>query len=57
MWHLKLTLIPAVLGAFGTLKKGTNEYLQQIPEKPSLTEIQKIVLTSTTHILRKALSI
>ena len=33
MWHLKPTLIPAVEGAPGTLKKGTNEYLQQIPIK------------------------
>lgn len=57
MWHLKPTLIPIVVGALGTIKKGTNEYLNKIPGKPSLTEIQKIVLTSTAHILRKALSI
>ena len=57
MWHLKPKLIPVVVGALGTVKKGTNKYLEQIPGKPSLTEIQKIVLTSTAHILRKALSI
>ena len=57
MWHLKTTLIPAVVGALGTVKKGTNEYLQQIPGMPSLIEIQKIALTSTAHILRKVLSI
>ena len=33
-------------------KKGTNKYLQQIPGEPSITEIQKIVLTSTGHILQ-----
>ena len=53
MWHLKPTLIPIVEGAIGRVKTGTNKYLQQIPGKPSLTEIQKIVLTSAAHILRK----
>ena len=57
MWQLKPTLIPVVVGALGIVQKGTNQYLQQIPGKPSLTEIQKIVLTSTTHVLRKALPI
>ena len=39
MWHLKPTLIPVVEGTLGTVKKGTNEYLQQILGKSSLTEI------------------
>ena len=56
MWHLKPTLIPVVVGALGTVK-GTNEYLQQITGKSSLTEIQTIALTSTAYILRKGLSI
>ena len=43
------------MGALCTVKKGANEYLQQIPGKPSLTEMQKVVLTSAAHILRKAL--
>ena len=55
MWHLKPTLILVTVRALGTLKKDTNEYLQQIPIKPNLTEMQKIVLTITAHILRKAL--
>ena len=46
----------AVVRALGKVKKRTNEYLQQIPGKPSLTEIQKVALTSTAHILRKELS-
>ena len=57
MWLLKPTLRLAVVGALGTVKKGTYEYLQQNPGKPSVTEIQKILLTSTAHILRKALPI
>ena len=45
------------IGALGTVKKGTNKYLQQTPGNPSLTKIQKIVPTSTAHILTKPLSI
>ena len=53
MWQLKPTLITVVVGPLGTIN-GKNEYLQQIPGKAILTEIQKIVLTSTAHIQRKA---
>ena len=35
MWHLKTTLIPVVVEALRKVKKGTKEYLQQIPGNPS----------------------
>ena len=54
---LKPNLIPAVVGALGTMKKNTKHYLKQISGFLSLTETQKIVLTSEAHLLRKALSI
>ena len=57
MWHLNVKTIPVVIGALGMIKKGTQSYLDKIPGKPSLYEIQKIVLNSTSHILRRALSI
>ena len=57
MWQLKTTTIPVVVGALGLIKKGTIDYLKKIPGEPSLSEIQKIVLNSTAHILRRALSI
>ena len=53
MWHLKPTLMPVVKGTVKNIQ--TNIYNKSL--KPSLTEIEKIVLTSTAHILRKALSI
>ena len=56
MWQLKTTTIPVVVGALGVIKKGVDRYLSMIPGNPSLYEIQKIVLTGTAHILRKALS-
>ena len=38
IWHLKRTLILVVVGALGTVKIGTNKYLQQITGKPRVTE-------------------
>ena len=57
MWRLKKTVIPVIVGAIGMVKKGVLNHLKSIPGEPNLQEIQKIVLTSTSHILRKALSI
>ena len=38
-------------------KKGCQKHLDTIPGEPQLKEIQKIIVKSTAHILRKALSI
>ena len=56
MWKLKTKTIPVVIGALGMIQKGTQNFIDQIPGKPSLKEMQKLVLTSTAHILRKVLS-
>ena len=57
MWQLKTTVIPVVVGALGMVKKGVLNHFKLIPGETNLQEIQKIVLTSISHILRKALSI
>ena len=57
MWKLKKKIIPVVIGALGMIKKGIQNFIDQIPAKPSLQEMQKIVLTSPAHILRKDFSI
>ena len=57
IWKLKIKIIPEVIEALGMIKKGTQNFIDQIPGKPSLQELQKIVLTSTAHILRKVLLI
>ena len=57
MWKLKTKIIPMVIGALEMIKKRTQIFIDQIPGKPSLQEVQKIVLTSTAHMLRKVLSI
>ena len=55
-WKLKTKTIPFVIKVLGMIKKGTQSFIDQIPGKPSLQEMQKIVLTGNAHILRKVLS-
>ena len=57
MWKLKTNIIPVVIGALGIIKMESQNFIDQIPGKSSLQEIRKIVLTSTTQILQKVLSI
>ena len=56
MGTFKTKTIPVVIGAWGIIKKGTQNFIDEIPCKPSLQEMLKIVLTSTAHVLRKVLS-
>ena len=51
MWKLKTKIIPVVIEALGMIKKGTQNFIDQITGKRSLQEIQKVLLTSTAHIL------
>ena len=57
MWKLRTSTVPVIVGALGMIKKACQKHLDTIPGEPQLQEIQKIVLTSTAHILCKALSI
>ena len=57
MWGMKATTILVVIEALGLIKKGLEKYIQQIPGKIKVLELQKITLLGTSHILRKALSI
>ena len=66
MWHLKTTSLPVVIDELGIATssywgigyrgKTAPNYISQIPGAPSLTELQKITLMGTAHILRKVLS-
>ena len=57
MWHLKTTTIPVVVGALGLIKKGTNAFIEKILGSPPLQEVQKIVLNSTAHLLKRVFSL
>ena len=57
MWKMKTIItVPVICGALGMIKKGTQYHIDKIPGKLHLTEIQKITLNGTAHILRRFLS-
>ena len=57
MWHMKTIVIPVVVGALGTVKKGMVENIKKVSERATVTEIQKICMLGSARILRKVLSI
>ena len=56
MQKMKTKTIPVIVLVLGIIKKGTQKYVNEIPGNLSLAEIQKIVLNSKAHILRRSLS-
>jgi len=57
MWGMKTTTVPVIIGAFGLVKKGTENYIGKIPGNIRITELQKTILLGTARILRRTLSI
>jgi len=55
MWKGGTKIVPVITGALGTIKKGLDQNLHMIPVHPSATELQKITLMSTAHIIFKVL--
>ena len=53
MWKTKTKTIPVIVWVLGMIKKGTQKHANEIQGNFSLAEIDKIVLESTTHILRR----
>ena len=38
MWHMKIVVIPVVVGALGTVKKGMVENIERVSERASMTD-------------------
>ena len=54
---MKTKIIPVIVGSLGIIKKRTQNNVNGIPGNLSLAEIQKIVVDSAVHILRRTLSL
>jgi len=54
---MKTITVPVVIGALAVVKKGIEKHIDKIPGKINITELQKIALLGSSHILRKVLSI
>ena len=50
-------MIPVLVGALGTEKKGMEENIKKVSEAAPVTEIQKICMLGSARILRKVLSV
>ena len=57
MWNKKVQVIPIIIGATGIVEKGIQSYLQRIPGKHNLYNLQRSAILGTAHLLRKVLSI
>ena len=51
MWQVKTEVIPVVVGALGTVKKGMVQNIKNISERATVTEIQKICPLGSARIL------
>jgi hypothetical protein len=55
MWKVRIKIVPVIIEAMGTIKKGLDQNLQVLPSHPSATGLQKVTPMSTAHIIRKVL--
>ena len=54
---MKIKTIPVIVGVLDMIKNGTQKYVNEIPGNLPFAEIQKMVLNTTAHTLRRSLSL
>ena len=52
---MRTKIVPVIIGALGTIKKGLEQDLQMFSGHPWAIELQKITLLITAHIILKVL--
>ena len=52
LWNMKVTIIPIVIGAFGTVTKGLLKSLEDLEVGDRVETIQTTALLKTARILR-----
>ena len=55
LWNMKVTIIPIVIGAFGTVTKGLLKGLEDLEVVGGVETIQTTPLLRTSRILRRVL--
>jgi hypothetical protein len=48
-------MIPVIIEATGSISQSFKKYLSNVPGKHEIKELQKTVILSTAHVLRKVL--
>ena len=54
---MKTEVIPVVVGALDTIKKGMVENIKRVSERANVTEAQNISMLGSARILRKVLNV
>jgi len=55
MWNVKAKVIPVIIVVTGTISKSLRQYLNNIPGKHEIKELQKTAILGTAHLLWKIL--
>ena len=55
LWNMKMTIVPIVIGAFGTITKGLLKGLEDLEVGGRVETFQMIALLRTARILRRVL--
>ena len=55
MWNVKTKVIAVIIGATGTISNTFIKYVNNIPGKHEVKELQKKAILGTAHIFRKVL--
>jgi len=55
MWNVKTKVIPVITGATGTISVSLRKYVNIIPGKHEVKELQKTAILGTAHLLRNVL--
>jgi hypothetical protein len=56
IWNVKTWVIPAIIGATGTISESFRKYVSNIPGNHEVKELQETAILGTAHILRKVLT-
>jgi hypothetical protein len=55
MWNVKTKVMPAVIGATGTILQSFRKFLRNILGKHEVKELQETAILRTAHLLREVL--
>jgi len=53
MWNVKAKVIPAIIGATGTVSESFRKYVSNIPGKHEVKELQKTAILGTANLFRE----
>jgi hypothetical protein len=55
-WNVKTEVIPAIIGATGTVSKSFRKYLSNISGRQEVKELQKTAVLGNAHVPQKVLT-